>query len=380
MGSEALLVEGFIVALRLLLPLVIPRYPLSGIIACLLVDSADQSILQAFGVSVPSYQSVDKALDVYYLSIAYVATMRNWESMDAFQVGRVLFYYRLIGVLAFELTGVRLLLAIFPNAFEPFFIFYELQRRRGNLMVSRKAIAIAVAVCWLALKLPQEWWIHVAQLDGSDFLKRYILGATPETPFWLAVVQAPLVTGAIVVAFAVGGLAIWRFVKKGRAKTDPSELRGRRARSEALHHSVRRALDARDWVKARTAPMRPAVMIEKIVLVALVSIIFQQTLPGMQASGIETAIFIALTIVIVDYLLRGIAGRYGRRLPAWIDVPLMAALDFGIVLAFQLVIPIWRSPNILMSALVFAALITFFVTLYDLYRPLYDERRDRAAA
>ena len=380
MGSEALLVEGLIVALRLLLPLVIPRYPLSGIIACLLLDSADQSILQAFGVSVPSYQSVDKALDVYYLSIAYVATMRNWESMDAFQVGRVLFYYRLIGVLLFELTGVRLLLAIFPNAFEPFFIFYELQRRRGNLMVSRKAIAIAVAVCWLALKLPQEWWIHVAQLDGSDFLKRYILGATPETPFWLAVVQAPLVTGAIVVAFAVGGLAIWRLVKKGRAETDPSELRGRRARSEALRHSVRRALDARDWVKARTAPMRPAVMIEKIVLVALVSIIFQQTLPGMQASGIETAIFIALTIVIVDYLLRGIAGRYGRRLPGWIDVPLMAVLDFGIVFAFQLVIPIWRSPNVLMSALVFAALITFFVTLYDRYRPLYDERRDRAMA
>jgi hypothetical protein len=126
--------------------------------------------------------------------------------------------------------------------------------------------------------------------------------------------------------------------------------------------------------------MRPAVIIEKIVLVGLISIIFQQTLPGMQASGIQTAMFIALTIVIVDYLLRGIAARYGRSLPGWIDVPLMAVLDFGIVLAFQLVIPIWRSPNMLMSALVFAALITFFVTLYDLYRPLYDERRDQAAA
>jgi hypothetical protein len=48
----------------------------------------------------------------------------------------------------------------------------------------------------------------VAQLDGSDFLKRYILGASLDTPFWLAVVRAPLVTGAIVVAFAVAGLAI----------------------------------------------------------------------------------------------------------------------------------------------------------------------------
>jgi hypothetical protein len=377
---EALLVEGLVIAVRLLLPLTIPRYPLSGVIACLLFDAADQSILEAFGLYLPSYQNIDKALDVYYLSIAYVATMRNWESLEAFQVGRLLFYYRLIGVLAFELTGVRLLLAIFPNAFEPFFIYYELRRRSGLHSVSWRTLAIAVSIIWLALKLPQEWWIHVARWDGSDFLKTKILGASLDTPFWLAVVRAPLVTGAIVVAFAIGGLALWRFLKGRRASADPAEREARRVRSEAMRRSVTKALDARDWVKERTAPIRPAVMIEKIVLVTLVSMIFQQTLPGMAAGGVQTALFIGLTIVVVDYLLRGIAGRYGRMLPRWLDIPLMGMLDFLIVLAFQLVIPIWRSPNVLMSALVFAALITFFVTLYDFYRPLYDERRDRAAA
>jgi hypothetical protein len=31
-----------------------------------------------------SYQSLDKALDIYYLSIAYLSTMRNWTSHHAF--------------------------------------------------------------------------------------------------------------------------------------------------------------------------------------------------------------------------------------------------------------------------------------------------------
>ena len=37
--------------MRLLLPLLIPRYPLFGILACMVLDSADQSIMQAFGVT-----------------------------------------------------------------------------------------------------------------------------------------------------------------------------------------------------------------------------------------------------------------------------------------------------------------------------------------
>ena len=46
------------------------------------------------------YQSFDKALDIYYLSIAYTTTLRNWTSEPAFRVAQFLFYYRLVGVLA----------------------------------------------------------------------------------------------------------------------------------------------------------------------------------------------------------------------------------------------------------------------------------------
>jgi len=93
-----------VIGARFLLPLLIPIFPLPAIIACLVLDAADQTIFQAMGYDPPGYQSYDKAMDVYYLAMAYVATLRNWASVPAFRVGRFLYFYRLVGVVAFELT------------------------------------------------------------------------------------------------------------------------------------------------------------------------------------------------------------------------------------------------------------------------------------
>ena len=121
-----------VVGSRFLLPLLIPRYPLPAVIGCLLLDGVDQTIFQAFGYDPPGYQSYDKAMDVYYLAIAYLATMRNWASMPAYDVGRFLYFYRLVGVVVFELSQVRAMLLVFPNTFEYFFIAYEASARGGG--------------------------------------------------------------------------------------------------------------------------------------------------------------------------------------------------------------------------------------------------------
>jgi hypothetical protein len=375
-----LLVGGVLIAARLLLPLLIPRYPLLMILVCLIVDSADLSIMEAFGLYPVEYQSIDKALDIYYLSIAYVATMRNWENLEALQIARILFYLRLAGVLAFELSGARILLAVFPNAFEPFFIYYEIVRRRGEPMIGRQALIAATAVIWLAVKLPHEWWIHVARLDATDFIKTRILGASPTTSFWRAIIEAPVVTGTIMVMAAIIALAWWRVAKRRRTAAALAHRRDRRLRSRLLGQSIERALQARDWIQTRTAPIRPAVMAEKAVLVTLISMIIQETMPSLRANRLQTAVFITLTIIVADYLLRVIARRFGARIPGWLDIPLMAVVDFGVVLVFELVVPVWKPANVLMSAIVFAAVITFFVALYELYRPLYDRRREDRAS
>jgi hypothetical protein len=61
-----------VVLIRFFLPLLIPKFPLPAILGCLVMDAADQSIFQAFTDDpLPGYQAYDKALDVYYLAIAY---------------------------------------------------------------------------------------------------------------------------------------------------------------------------------------------------------------------------------------------------------------------------------------------------------------------
>jgi hypothetical protein len=114
-----LIVFVVVVAARLLVPLAIPRFPLPAEIAAMLLDAADQTIFQTFtDLNLDWYQGYDKALDVYYLSIIYLATLRNWTNLFAFEASRFLYYYRLVGVVIFETTHVRAVLLIFPNTFE----------------------------------------------------------------------------------------------------------------------------------------------------------------------------------------------------------------------------------------------------------------------
>ena len=163
-----------VVATRFILPLFIPRYPLPAIIGCLVVDAADQSIFQAFGYDPPGYQSYDKAMDVFYLAIAYLATLRNWRGLPAYRVGQFLYFYRLVGVVAFELTGGPHAAAHLPEHLRVL-----LHRLRGDPHplgadgLRLRWWVVTAGLIWVFVKLPQEYWIHVAQLDVTDFLAEH---------------------------------------------------------------------------------------------------------------------------------------------------------------------------------------------------------------
>ncbi len=188
------LVFVLIVALRVGVPLAIPRVPLPAIIAALVIDAADQTVLAAFDAEPANYQGYDKALDVYYLAIAYLSTIRNWPMRAAFGTARFLWYYRLIGVVAFEFTAVRALLLIFPNTFEYFFIAYESIRTRWHpsRLAARAVVGLAAAI-WVGIKLPQEYWIHVAQLDFTDALGNTWFAVLVAVGLGALAVVAPLV-------------------------------------------------------------------------------------------------------------------------------------------------------------------------------------------
>ena len=164
-----------------ILPLLIPYFPVPALLACLILDSVDQSIFQQFpAIPLDGYQSYDKALDVYYLSVAYLSTLRNWTNQGAFRMSQFLYYYRMIGVVAFEMTQNRTILFIFPNTFEYFFLFVEAVRLGWDTKhMGRWTVILSAAAIWIFIKLPQEWWIHIAQLDMTDFIKETLFGVDP---------------------------------------------------------------------------------------------------------------------------------------------------------------------------------------------------------
>ncbi len=336
-----------VVAARFLVPLFIPRYAVPAILGALVIDAADQTIFAALDAEPDNYQGYDKALDVYYLTIAYLSTIRNWTDGVAFRVSQFLWYYRLVGVVAFELTGARALLIIFPNTFEYFFIFYEVVRLwyEPSRLRSKQVIGAAAAI-WVFIKLPQEWWIHIAELDVTD-----VLGDNP----WVYGVLA-------VVAVAVSATA-WRH----RARIPATDWA---CSFDVDEHPTTVLAESADPPSGAWALLNHPLP-EKVLLVGLVSVIFSQILPGVDATNLQ--VFIGLGIVIACNAL--ISRRLVGRGSAWETTAqhflAMSAVNVAIVLGFRLFLD--RAEGGLGNTgntLFFLALLTLIVTLYDRYRSL----------
>jgi hypothetical protein len=342
-----------VVLARFTLPLLIPLFPLPAIIACLLLDGVDQTIFQTFGYDPPNYQSYDKAMDVFYLSIAYLASLRNWTNPGAVKISRFLFFYRQIGVVLFELTGLRFLLLVFPNTFEYFFIAYEGVRTRRNPMRYgfRFWVKVAAAI-WIFVKLPQEYWIHIAQLDLTDTIR--------DVPWFLpTLVVAVLVLLAVVFFFVRPRLSpadwTWRF----RADPLPEGIDDARERA-AYQAAHRKVFDL--------------ATLEKVFLIGLISVIFGEVLPGVESNNLELFLGIA-GFVVINSALGLWAAKRGY---SWNSV----AVSFGIVFATNVVLVVLadvllsRGPGRLdlTDALFFVLLFSILTTLYDRYRPIADYR------
>ncbi len=249
---------------RFLLPLTIPRFPLPGIIASLVLDAVDQTIFQQFpGIDLQGYQGYDKALDIYYLSVAYITTLRNWANSFALQVSRFLFYWRLAGVVLFEITQVRWLLMVFPNTFEYFFIFYEAYRLRWSAeRMSKKLLIGAAALIWIVIKLPQEYWIHIGQIDTTDWIKTGLFKVPVDTSWSVIVRTWPAVcVGAIMVVAALLVVVWWL----ARRQLPPADYR--LSFDADAHQPAFTAEQVRGALASEASRIVDAALLEKVVLI-----------------------------------------------------------------------------------------------------------------
>ena len=363
------LVVGAVIAVRFSLPLFIPKYPLPAILACLIVDGVDQTVFQQFtALNLDWYQSYDKALDIYYLVIAYLSTLRNWRNLWAFKISRFLLYYRLVGVVLFELADARPLLLIFPNTFEYFFIFYETVRTRWNpLRFPDRMWTLAAATIWICIKLPQEYWIHIAKMDATDTIKTALFGVGADASFAAAIVNRPGMALLIVGLVALFGLAVW-FLLIPRL---PQPHHGWQFAADPLPRRADTPAEKRELVVRIRRPF-DRVLLEKIALVTLVSLIFAQILAGSSGADLSVSLGV-MTIVTLNSI---ISYWFARKGFGWQS----AVRQFVILLAVNWLIALIGSLLLRQPVLgsggggFLLLLLTLLVTLYDYFRPVFTAR------
>lgn len=367
-GTSDWLVFWVVAVARLLLPLAIPRYPLPGILASLVLDGVDQSIFQQFtALPLEGYQGYDKALDVYYLSVAYITTLRNWENRFAIQVSRLLLYWRLVGVALFEVTHMRALLLIFPNTFEYFFIYYETYRLRWDpRLMTHKLVAGAVAIIWIAIKLPQEYWIHIGQHDMTDSIKVGLLHFPSEVS-WSEILRrrpaAPLGLLTIAILIVIGA---WRFVRRRLPPADRAL-----ALSAAAHRPAFTEDQAWGALASEARHIVDGALVEKVALTTLVSLSFAQVLPEVRATDFQLTVGLALVVVANTMLSHWLMRRgFVWALSHW-EFIVIGATNLVLILAYSVLRSRAGERVRVGNAVFFALLLALLVTLFDRYRQVY---------
>jgi hypothetical protein len=250
-------------------------------------------------------------------------------------------------------------LLVFPNTFEYYFIAYEIIRTKWNAARFRmRTWVIIAAAIWIFIKLPQEYWIHVAQLDVTDTIE--------EVPWF-----GPALALAILAL-----IAILLFVV--RPRLPPGDWSFKLA-ADPLPAAIDEARERAAWQAAHRKVFDSAA-VEKIVLIGLLSVIYGEVLPGVQASSLQLFVSIA-GFAIINSAIGLWAARRGH---SWDS----AAVSFAVVFAVNVVLVgiaallTTRGPTGLQvdDTLFFVFLFSIFTMLYDRYRPIHDYRVQAAAA
>jgi hypothetical protein len=171
-----------VIALRLIVPLSILRWPLAGGLISMVLDGADVILVDALGRAFgeptefgPIYAQLDKLLDTWYLTLELIVT-RRWHEPLLRRTALVLYLWRLIGAIAFELTDIHPLLVVFPNLYENFFLYILIMWRFAPRLVPKTLpqLLLVLAVLYVP-KAIQEWLLHWEEAHPWQWLRDTVI-------------------------------------------------------------------------------------------------------------------------------------------------------------------------------------------------------------
>ena len=117
-----------------------------------------------------------------------------------------------------------------------------------------------------------------------------------------------------------------------------------------------------------------AALVEKMVLVSLVSLCFSQVLPGVRATDFQLTIGIALIVVVNTALSswlarRGFGGTFSVQ-----QFLVLGVVNLAVILEYSVLRTSFEAPVNIANAHFFIVLLTLLVTLFDRYRQVYVMR------
>lgn len=158
-----------IVGMKVVLPLLMPRFPFAAGWANFVLDSVDGDLLVALGLPDATYQPIDKAAD--WLSyVLMVVAARSWPIRRA---ALALFALRSVGQAAFFITGDERVFFLFPNFLEPLFLAYATIRAFAradapSVYARHRLMVWAIVVLY---KLQDEWVTHIGNVDRTELIR-----------------------------------------------------------------------------------------------------------------------------------------------------------------------------------------------------------------
>ena len=265
---------------------------------------------------------------------------------------------------------------MFPNTFEYFFDFYEIVRLRWDPRRLGKRLLLEVAAfIWLVIKLPQEYIIHVAQVSAIEWIKVNIFGVEIAASWGQGIANRPLASVALIALAAAAPVLAARWLLTHRLPT--ADHRPRLEADPIPDDVAQRGARVANALP-RLSPTDPA-LIEKIVLVSLVTVVFAEVLPGVEAGALAVAVGVALVIV-ANIALSTWLARSGRTWRSFgRESVALTVTNTGLIVLYTVLLPTWYGAINIWDALFFGLLVTLLVTVYDRYLPIHRARFGKEA-
>ena len=150
--------EIIILIARIIGSLLVFKWNFFGAIIAILVDFSDLFMMNLLHLGgVRNYQMFDKIIDLFYLIFFLIVTFKWTKKLRNISI--FLFVLRIIGFVLFEIFHNRLILFIFPNVFELWFLAIAYMKLFKYEITTRKLVVIFTIV--LILKLIHEYILHV---------------------------------------------------------------------------------------------------------------------------------------------------------------------------------------------------------------------------